>query len=230
MPNDPEWTARVVASIRAQGETEASIQLRAAAQPMLDAMEDAGIDTTDFGKFGWALGSRFDLDRAAPIIIDWLPRIVDARVKEAMVMSLLGQRSARGNGARALLVEFHRPEYASNSSLLWQIGSTLATVAGATDADDIIEILRDRSRGTARQMFCDALMHTHDSRRIAVLIDLIDDDDVSGHAICALRQGTYRRRVPEPELVRPKLEALLTRPSAGAFAKRQARNALKAIS
>jgi hypothetical protein len=44
-----------------------------------------------------------------------------------------------------------------------------------------------------------------------VLIELIDDDELAGHAIAALRQCTYRRRVPQPDRVRPKLEALLTR-------------------
>jgi len=218
-----------VSWIRAQAPNEAATQFCTAAQPMLDAMEAAGIDAADFGKFGWALGSGFDFERAAPIIVAWLPRILDANVKGAMVMSLAGQRSARGEGARCLLEEFHRPEYSTHSTLLWSIGSTMATLAGPADADDIIEILQDRSRGTARQMFCDALMRTHDPRRVSVLIDLIDDDDLSGHAICALRQGTYRRRVPEPQLVRPKLFALLARPFASPFAKRQARNALKAM-
>jgi hypothetical protein len=85
-------------------------------------------------------------------------------------------------------------------------------------------------------MFCEALVRTHDPRRIDVLIDLIDDDDVAGHPIAALRQCGYRRRVPEPDRVRPKPEAVLKRNGQGLigarpgpFAKRQARNALAAI-
>jgi hypothetical protein len=64
-----------------------------------------------------------------------------------------------------------------------------------------------------------------------VLIDLIEDDDVAGHARTALRQCAYRRRVPQPQRIRPKLQALLTRSGAGTgpFAKREARNALAAI-
>jgi hypothetical protein len=200
-----------------------------AARPLLDALGAAGIETADFGNFGWALESGFDFERASPIIIEWLPRIADSRVKESMVRSLTGQPSARGEGARRLLAEFRRPEYATDATLLWTIGNALATLAGPADSDDIIEILRDRSRGTARQMFCDALMRTRDPRRVGILIDLIEDDDISGHVICALRQGTHRRRVPEPELARPKLEALLTRTTASPFAKRQARNAIKAL-
>ena len=46
----------------------------------------------------------------------------DARVKEAMVRSLTGQRAARGEGASRLIVEFHRPAYAEADGLRWAIG------------------------------------------------------------------------------------------------------------
>jgi hypothetical protein len=85
-------------------------------------------------------------------------------------------------------------------------------------------------------MFCDALVRTRDPRRVDVLIELTDDDRLAGYAIAALRECTYRRRVPQPERVRPKLEALLSRGASSLigsgpspFAKRQAWNALKAI-
>lgn len=196
------------------------------AEPFLAALEAAGIDTVDFGVFGPASSTTFDFERAAPILVDWLPRVEDPRVKGAMVASLHGQRSARGEGARRLIAEFRRPEYADEDHLRWTIGNTLASLAGPADAAAIIEILRDRSAGTARQMLCDALSRTKDPRRVAVLIDLIDDDDVAGHAILALRR-IGRGTLPEPDRMRPKLEALLVRPSASELGQRQARAALK---
>ena len=155
------------------------------AEPFLAALEAAGIDTVDFGVFGPASSTTFDFERAAPILVDWLPRVEDPRVKGAMVASLHGQRSARGEGARRLIAEFRRPEYADEDHLRWTIGNTLASLAGPADAAAIIEILRDRSAGTARQMLCDALSRTKDPRRVAVLIDLIDAraaTDRPGHA------------------------------------------------
>jgi hypothetical protein len=110
-----------------------------------------------------------------------------------------------------LLAEFVRPEHSGADSLKWAIGSTVATLARADDADALVDILRDRSHGRSRQMLCDALVRTRDPRRIDVLIELIDDDDLAGHAIAALRQCGYRRRVPDADRVRPKLEALLRR-------------------
>lgn len=196
------------------------------AEPLIAALEAAGIDTVDFGYFGAASFTTFDFAGAAPILVDWLPRVEDPGVKEAMVRSLAGQGSARGEGTRRLIAEFRRPEYADEASLRWAIGNTLATLAGPADADAIIEILHDRSAGMARQMLCDALSRTKDPRRVAVLIDLIGDDTVAGHAISALRR-IGRGTLPEPERVRPMLEALLVRPSATQFAQRQARAALK---
>jgi HEAT repeat protein len=196
------------------------------AEPLLAALEAAGIDTVDFGRFGEAAFTNFDFERAVPILVDWLPRVEDPNVKDAMVRSLTGQRTARGEGTRRLIAEFRRPEYADETSLRWAIGNALATLAGPADADAIIEILRDRSSGMARQMLCDALLRTKDVRRVDVLIDLIEDDSVAGHAILALRR-IGRGKLPEPERARPMLEALLTRQSATEFGQRQARAALK---
>jgi HEAT repeat protein len=196
------------------------------AEPLVAALEAAGIDTVDFGLFGPASFTTFDFERAAPILVEWLPRVEDPRVKDAMVRSLAGQRGARGEGTRRLIAEFRRPTHADEDNLRWVIGNTLATLAGPADADAIIELLRDRSAGQARQMLCDALSRTKDPRRVAELIDLIDDDTVSGHAILALRM-MGRGTLPEPDRVRPMLEALLVRPSATEFAQRQARAALK---
>jgi hypothetical protein len=173
-----------------------------------------------------------------PVIIEWLPLVEDAKVKEAMVRTLAGQRAsgpagqraAQGEGARRLLAEFRRPEYADASSLRWTIGDAMASLAGPADADAIIEILCDRANGHAREMFCDALVRSRDARRVDVLIELIDDDDVAGHAISALRRSAHQRQVPEPERVRSKLEAVIARPSATSFGKRMARSALKAMS
>ncbi len=226
---------QVVAAMRAVRERENAEHRRAGrvwleAKPLLDALEAAGLDPSDFGAFGWASFSTFDFERAAPILIDWLPRVSDRRVKEAMVRSLADQKAAQGEGTRRLIAEFHRPEYADDAGLKWAIGNTVATLALPQDAETIIEILHDRRHGRARQRFCDALVRTRDPRRVDVLIELIDDDEVAGHAIAALPQCTYRRRVPQPERVRPKLEALLTRGASrvirngpGPFAKRGTR-------
>jgi HEAT repeat protein len=196
------------------------------AEPLLAALQAAGIDTVDFGLFGPASFTTFDFAAAAPIIVEWLPRVEDARLKETMVASLAGQRAARGEGARRLIAEYRRPAYVDEHHLRWTIADTLATLAGPADADEIIELLADRDAGTVRQMLCAALSRTKDPRRVHVLVDLIDDDAVAGHAILALRR-IGRGTLVAPERMRPRLEALLARPSATEFGRRQARAALK---
>jgi HEAT repeat protein len=198
------------------------------AEPLLAALENAGIDTVDFGIFGPSSFTTFDFERAAPILVDWLPRVDDPQLKLVIVSSLAGQKAARGEGARRLVGDFRRPEYHDKAALRWAIGDTLATIAGPGDADGIIDLLRDRSGGRARQMLCDALVRTRDPRRVDVLIDLIADDDVAGHAISALRR-IGRGVIPAPERVRPMLQAVLVRPAATDYAKRQARTALKKL-
>jgi hypothetical protein len=196
------------------------------AEPLLAALEAAGVDTVDFGQFSDF--TTFDFARATPILIDWLPRVDDPRLKEVMARSLTGQRGAQGAGAQRLIAEFRRPDYAEHEALRWAIANALATLAGPADADDIIDLLRDRRYGKARQMLCDALARTRDPRRDDVLVALIADDDVAGHAILALRRIS-RRGFAQPARLRRELEALLGRPSASEFAGRQANAALSTL-
>jgi hypothetical protein len=80
----------------------------AAAAPMLAELEAAGLDTGDFGTFTSLRPTTFDHARATPILVEWLPRMDEPAVVEAMARSLTGQRGARGEGARQLIAAFRR--------------------------------------------------------------------------------------------------------------------------
>jgi hypothetical protein len=195
---------------------------------MLSEIEAAGIDATDFGVFTSLRPTTFDYVRAAPYLIDWLPRIDHPGVVECIARSLTSQRAARGEGARRLMEAFERlPK--DEQSARWAIGNALATLAGPSDADGLIVLLRERRHGTSRQMLCAALVRTHDPRTAHVLTDLLDDDDVSGHAVLELRRLGRWKGLPDEGRARPKLEQLLKRPTAGEFAKKQAAKALASI-
>jgi hypothetical protein len=84
-------------------------------------------------------------------------------------------------------------------------------------ADDLLELLRD-----SRQ-------RTKDPRAADALIEAIDDDDIAGHAILALRSYGPKSALPHLRRARPKLDAVLARPTATVFAKRQARKALERL-
>jgi HEAT repeat protein len=192
-------------------------------------LEARGIDTTDFGLFMAVAATTFDYESAAPILVEWLPRVADPSLKETIARSLTGVTTARAEAARALVAEFRNAPTDAEVGAKWTYANTLATLADAEMADDLLELIRDRRHGRAREMLCDALKRTKDTRAPEALIDLIDDDDVAGHAISALRSLGPKRSLPYLVQARPRLEALLARPDASEFARRQARAALERI-
>jgi HEAT repeat protein len=196
---------------------------------MLRALVEAGLDVSEFGAFSSVRASTFDYSRATPILIEWLPRIDQPQLVEAIARCLSGERGARGQGAQELMAAFRRLPV-GHPGARWAIANALSTIAEPQDADELIRLVQERGNGTDRQMLCRALSRTHDPRAAAVLIELIDDDDVSGHAILELRRLGRWKGIPNADVARPKLEQLIRRPKAGAFAKKQARSALASLS
>lgn len=203
-------------------------------QELAADLEQAGIDTSDFGKFasrsipeaGIEL-SRFDYERAMPFLIKWLPRVEANGLKEAIARGMTSEPSAIGEGAQALLEEFRKAP--NDSSLKWTLGNALSTLADASLADDLIVLLEDRTQGNGRQMLCVALRRTKDPRAPEVLISLIHDPEVGGHAIHALRSYGPKSSLPHLGRARPALESALTDPRASGFAKRMAKKSLERL-
>lgn len=198
-------------------------------------LERAGIDATGFGDFastsipaaGIAL-SGFAYERAMPILIKWLPLAGTSELKEVIARGMTGESSAMGEGAKVLLNEFRRAP-ADEASLKWTIGNALSTLADASLTDDLIELVQDPRHGTGRQMLCEALRRTKDPRAPDVLITLISDPEVSGHAIAALRDYGPKTSVPYLEKARPALENVLLDRSSSDLAKRMARKSLERL-
>lgn len=192
------------------------------------ALEAEGIDTKDLGIFSSLGPTTFDAEKAAPVLVDWLPRMRDLVEKEVIARSLTGTKTASTAAAVAIVEEFRRAPGEAESEK-WAFANALATLADANVADELIELIRDARHGHARQMLCDALKRTKDPRAPDVLIELIDDDDVSGHATLALRNYGPKSALPHLRRARPRLEAVLERPTASPFARRQAQRALERL-
>jgi HEAT repeat protein len=188
-----------------------------------------GIDTTDFGIFSSVARTTFDAEAAAPLLVEWLPRMRDPVDKEVIARTLTGTKRAAPAAARAILAEF-RIAPLEDETTKWAYANALSTLADAELADDLIELVRDPRHGRSREMLCDALKRTKDPRAPDVLIGLIDDDEVAGHAILALRTYGPKSSLPHLRRAGSKLAAVLERPTATPFAKRQARKALERIS
>jgi HEAT repeats len=191
-------------------------------------LEANAIDPRDLGIFSSVVPTTFDYEAAAPILVGWLPRVRDPIEKEVLARSLTGVKTARSEAARAIVTEFRNADMDAEAEK-WAYGNALATLADAEIADDLLELVRDGRHGRARQMLCDALKRTKDPRAPDALIELIDDDDIAGHAISALRSYGPKSALPHLERARPKLEAVLTRPTASPLAKRQSQKALERL-
>jgi HEAT repeat protein len=195
---------------------------------MFSELRAAGIPAEGFGSFSRSGPVDFDHAHAVPILLRWFPTITDGQVRESIARSLTDEPEAREPGAvRVLVGEFMRRS--DDSTTRWAIGNALATLADGSVADDLILLLRDRSFGTAREMLCEALKRTGDARAPAVLIEVIDDDDVAGHAVSVLRSFGPKTALVLLSEAEPKLKALLERSTATPFAQTQAGKALAEV-
>jgi HEAT repeats len=174
-------------------------------------LEHAGISSRDFGFFAREIpeagihAPRFDYVAAAPILIQWLPRAQTPLIKERIVRSLTGEKAATPDALKPLVSEF-RQAADEEWALKWAIGNALATLADDSIADELVELAQDRRHGRSREMLMDALARTKAERAVDALVELVDDDDVAGHAISALRRLGPKSSLTYLERARPSLE------------------------
>jgi hypothetical protein len=122
--------------------------------------------------------------RAVPVLINWLPKVQGLDVKESIIRTL-SVPWAKGVATRAVLDEFYKaPAEAMN--FRWAVGNAMEVIADEAVAGEILEIVSNPSNGMARQMFVMALGKIGSSASIPVLLGLLRQDEVAGHAVDAL--------------------------------------------
>jgi HEAT repeat protein len=189
---------------------------REAEAPVLADLADAGYR---FDSLADLRHSRVRYRTAVPVLLRWLPQVTNRDVKEDIVRAL-SIPWARPTAARALIKEFRRVDSAvdpDGSGLRWTIGNALEVVGDDSVFDELVDLARDRSYGKARQMVVLGLGKSKDPRAPGVLMKLLDDDDVSGHAVKALG----KLKAPQ---ARPALEPMLH--DSRAWVRREAKKAL----
>ncbi len=104
----------------------------------------------------------------------------------------------------------------------WVIGNAFSVIITKEDVDEILSIVRDKGNGTSRQMFVYALgkIKSGSSQTEDVLISLLDDKDVIGHALYALGRLKSQK-------AKAKIETFLNHPKL--YYRREAKAALKRI-
>jgi hypothetical protein len=157
---------------------------------------------------------------AIPILIEWLPHIEYIPLKEDIVR-MLSVPWAKPQALGTMVREFYKVGD-QNHSLRWAIGNAIEVLADENAFDDLVKIALDNSFGTDRQMVVLALAKMKNHDVVEVLIKLLGDEDVAGHAVAALRKLKNRSKP-----ARPYLERFLKHPKA--WIRKEARGALSAI-
>jgi hypothetical protein len=178
---DPEYRARLKRLERHKA--AASAEFREAAAPMLGELASAGYEPNSIG----ILAQSSACKNAVPILVKWLPKITNRRVKEFIVRTL-SVPWAKGAAEAALIAEFCIASDSENLGLKWAIANALEVLATDRMFNDIVELVRDKRHGRAREMLAMALGKMKNPKAVDMLIGLLDDDEVAGHAIIALRK------------------------------------------
>jgi hypothetical protein len=173
---------------------------------LVDDLESVGVIVSDV----WDLvNTRQRYPQAITALMRWLDSL-DAvpvstereRFREGLIRSLTVP-DARPAAAGLLLNQFRT---ATNETIRWAASNALSVVADSGNVTDVLDLVRQRRYGTARQMMVDALPRIggrkHREAVVDTLIELLHDDDVTIHAISAVRRIRADRS-------RPALEKLL---------------------
>jgi hypothetical protein len=144
----------------------------------------------------------FKYKKAIPILLKWLPIIDNEDVKEAIVRSL-SVPWAKPIAAMPLIEEYRKITNGSDSELKWAIANGLSIVADDSVFTEIVELVQDKKNGRSREMLAVSLGNMKNPYAQEVLLELLDDEEVAGHAIMALGKLKSKK-------ARPTIERFLT--------------------
>ncbi len=131
---------------------------------------------------------------------------------------------ARPAATGPLIARFRQVEDESGLGLRWTIGNALEVLWDDSFFDDLVSLARDQRFGRAREMLVLGLAKSKRPEVGAVLVHLLDDPTVDGHAVSAL-SGLFRRiKVPA---ARAGLERMLG--DDRAWVRKKAQRALSAL-
>lgn len=158
-------------------------EIQEALRPVMAELRQIGFAQADLHDLRRS-GVRYE--KAIPILLRWLPRLGHSDAKEDLVRTL-SVPWAKGEATVALLDEYRKAPR-TEEGLRWAIGNALEVLIDRPVVDDVIRIVSDPANGRSRQMFVLALGKCGRDRTkvVPVLRELLQDDDVAGHAISAL--------------------------------------------
>ena len=185
-PEDkPDQAQREVAHISEEKEQQRQRLItinRRDSTPVLADLVKAGFEIVRISDL---YNKKYNYKTAIPVLLRWLPQIENMDVKEDIVRAL-SVSWAKPVAAPVLIDEFRKIQNESSTGIKWAIANALSVVANDRVFADIVDLAQGPKHGTARQMLAVSLGNMKDSSAQDVLINLLDDDEVAGHAIMGL--------------------------------------------
>ena len=148
-----------------------------------------------------------------------MPQAQNKCIEEGTVQAL-SAKWAKPWAARPLIEEFRKAQDPKGTGLKRAIGNALSVVADDSVIEQVAELALDKRHGRAREMLALALGNMRTPQAVDVLIELLDDEEVAGHAVMGLGRLKAKR-------ARPHIERFLSHPKA--WIRREAKRALAKI-
>lgn len=153
--------------------------------PLVESLNDAGISVKSI----WDLvNTKQSHPHAIPVLIEHLRRPYPFRIREGIARAL----TVKGAGEAAYLVlvnEFKTQTDSTDASqhgFKWALGNAISIVATKNHFDEVVELIRDKRHGKTRDMMLLRLPSLDRNRAIDVLVESLNDEEISGQAVVAL--------------------------------------------
>jgi len=157
-------------------------------EKLLQEVRDKGVEINSINDLMYINMKHRDL---VPILLKHLQEVDDEDDKEflARCLGIKGFTEV----SEPLIQEFCR---SNNRFFKWAIGNTLSIVRDKDSLPKLLKIVQEKEHGTSRQMIVLGLGYYKEDEVKKVLVKLLDDDDVAGHAVSALR------RIGDPKMAK----------------------------
>lgn len=183
---------------------------------IIKELKDIGIEVEDIYDL---VNTKNPYPGAIPVLIRYLKKgIEDPKLKQG-ILRALAVPEAKGKIGSLLIEEFYKIP-ADNMLLRWVIGNTMEVVITNEDIDEVAKIVSDKKNGMSRQMFVLALGKITSKKSEDVLIQVLDDEEITPHALEALGKLKSRK-------AKGKIMELTKHPKA--LIRKEANKALKKI-
>ena len=147
------------------------------------ALREAGLEVESVYDL---VNTRESYSDVIPILLNFLERGLEDDVIYEGVVRALTVIEAKKTAGKAMISAFKRTAK-EKEFLRWAMGNAIGFYADESMLDDIEDIVRDESNGTARQQVVSGLRNITNARAKEILISVLDDDEVAAHALEALR-------------------------------------------